>query len=262
MGLTLAKPGQHPDSPRMLRRTIASLWFSLLCLPLYAETVVFAAASLKEPLDALAMQQDGVVVSYGGSGTIARQVMQGAPADIVVLANTAWMEALDNNGAIDPKTIKDVASNRLVLISHKDIGEMPLDVNAINIARDGGPIAMGLTDAVPAGVYARSAFETLGLWDDLRGHVAELDSVRGALALVARGQAPLGVVYATDAEASDTVYVASKIPPTAHPTIRYQGAMTSEADIEASAFWELLTGPVGQGAFLDAGFLPALRDAP
>lgn len=260
MGLTLAKPTEAPDSSRMMGRIFALLWLCLAGLPVRADTIVFAAASLKEPLDALAAAHDDVVISYGGSGTMARQVMQGAPADIVLLANTAWMDVLSENGAIDPATIADLASNRLVMIGGLGAPDVPLDQKALGAALAEGPIALGLTDAVPAGIYAKSALENLDLWEQIAGNVAEVDNVRAALALVARGQAPLGIVYATDAQASDAVRIVADIPPSAHAVIRYQAAMTQGADPAASSFWDLLTGPEGQKAFANAGFLPAVRD--
>ncbi len=221
-----------------------------------AEVVVFAAASLKQPLDALAAEFGDVVVSYGGSGTLARQISLGAPADVVLLANVTWMDFLVDGGHVAGAV--DVASNRLVLIGPSSMDEVDLTVPGIDAALAGGRIAVGLTRAVPAGIYAKAALASLGLWDAYVDQLAEVDNVRAALALVARGQAPLGIVYETDARVSDQVRVVARFPEGTHPPIRYLAAQTTDAVPEAGGFLTLVLGEAGQAAFADAGFLPAV----
>ena len=237
---------------------------TLLCLSIAplarAEVVVFAAASLKEPLDALAGEFGDVVVSYGGSGTLARQVSMGAPVDVVLLANPEWMDVLVDGGHVRPEAF-DIASNALVLIGPADMADVPLTSEGIGAALNGDRMALGLTNAVPAGIYAKAALVSLGLWDGVADQLAEVDNVRSALALVARGQAPLGVVYATDARVSDAVRIVARFPADSHPPIRYLAALTPTADAKAADFLAFLTGPTGQGALAQAGFLPPAKAA-
>ncbi len=240
----------------MLIRAFSLAVCCLVSGPARAEVVVFAAASLKEPLDALAVEFGDVVVSYGGSGTMARQVALGASADLVVLANVDWMNVLVDGGHVRPDSIGDVASNDLVMIGAANMADVVLDIAGIGAALGDGRIAAGLTEAVPAGIYAKQALISLGLWEDMADRLAEVDNVRAALALVARGQAPLGIVYATDARVSDGVRVVATFPGGSHQPIRYVAALTRGAVPEAAAFLAFLHGPAGRAAFAGAGFLP------
>ena len=239
-----------------------------LCMSLWVpaaqarDLIVFAAASLKGPLDEIAAEHGGVRVSYAGSGTLARQVAQGAPADVVLLANTAWMDVLVSDGAVQDPVI--VLGNRLVLVGRHG-GPVPLTAEGMTKALDGGRIAMGFTASVPAGIYGKAAFETLGVWDAIAPLVVEMDSVRAALTLVARGEVPLGVVYASDAQVVPELSVVARFPPESHPLITYAGAVTtSSVHPEAAAFLEALRAPVAQAVFAAAGFcgLPATCAAP
>lgn len=236
------------------------MMLTVLCLcsaPLArAEVVVFSAASLKEPLDALAAEFGDVTVSYGGSGTMARQVSLGAPADVVLLANVDWMDFLLTDGHVRPDSVTDFASNALVLIGPAGMADVPLSADGLKTALNGGRIATGLTEAVPAGIYAKAALVSLGLWDGFADQLAEVDNVRSALALVARGQAPLGIVYASDARVSDAVGIVARFPTQSHPPIRYLGALTPDASDQAAAFLDMVSGPAGQAALAAAGFLP------
>ena len=228
---------------------VVSFCLAILAGPVFAQPlVVFAAASLKEPIDMLAAQMGDVVVSYGGSGTLARQVQQGAPADVILLANAAWMDAVPQ-----ARDVADFASNSLVLIGAARAADV--DLAALPAALGAGRLAMGYTEAVPAGIYAREALQNLGLWEAIAPRVAQVDSVRAALILVARGEAPFGVVYATDARASDAVRVVAAFPQESHAPIRYLGAVLSERP-EAQAFWQALRGEQGQGILADLGYLP------
>lgn len=192
-------------------------------------TRVFAAASLQGPLDDIAEAwADDVVVSYGGSGAIARQVSQGAPADVVILANTAWSDWLADNGHA-PHGAHGLLSNTLVVIAPAGARPLPDTHPDTILARlDNGRLAMGQHQSVPAGIYAQAWLTTIGAWDILRAHLAETENVRAALALVARGETPLGIVYASDAAATEAVSVVYEIPAGAHPPILYPGlALTS-----------------------------------
>lgn len=221
---------------------------ALIAAPVAADpVVVFAAASLKGPLDRL---ESDIVVSYGGSGALARQIQQGAPADVVLLANDAWMQDLiDANAVTD---VADFASNTLVVIGPSDAPD--LDLAKLPITLGDGKLAMGFTQAVPAGIYGRAALENLDLWNAVAGNVVELDNVRAALSLVARGEAALGITYATDALITDAVRVVARFDPADHPPIRYRGGLVSN-DADAVAFWALLQGEAGQAALSAAGFI-------
>ncbi|SFR32774.1 molybdate transport system substrate-binding protein [Yoonia tamlensis] len=221
-----------------------------------AQVVVFASASLKEPVDRIAAQFPDVVVSYGASSTLARQISQGAPADIVLLAHVDWMDYLRSGGFVQPQTIADFASNQLVMIGGAGSDEIALTQPAITAALGQGRIATGITAAVPAGIYAKEALIHLGLWDHFVADLAEVDNVRAALVLVARGQAPLGIVYATDAQATDAVQVVAVFPADSHAPIRYTGALTAHADAGAADFLTYLNGPQGRRILQEAGFLP------
>ncbi len=244
-----------------LRAFLLGLTMTLAAPFARAEVLVFSAASLKEPLDQIASRFEGVVVSYGGSGTLARQVSLGAPADVVLLANVDWMDYLAAQGAIEPESLSDFASNRLVLMAKQGHPLVVLDQTGIVDALDDGRLAVGLTNAVPAGIYAKAALQSLGLWDAVQDRLAEVDNVRAALALVARGQTPLGIVYRTDLRASPDVTEVAVFPAQSHPPIRYVGAVVNNASGEARAFWDYVRGPEGQAILTQAGFLPAAGPA-
>lgn len=238
-----------------LRAIILSFGFLFATLPARAEVLVFAAASLKEPLDRIAQEFGDVTVSYGGSGTLARQISLGAPADIVLLANTDWMDFLVEGANVNAASVAAFASNSLVLIGPAGQGPIALEAEAILDILGDGRIAMGLTMAVPAGIYGKAGLQSLGVWALLQDRLAEVDSVRAALALVARGQTPLGIVYQTDLRVSDAVSQIAVFPTDSHPPIRYVGATVSGADPEAAAFWAFLRSAEGREIFAAAGFL-------
>ena len=224
--------------------------------------VVFAAASLKTALDQIiagwhARGGARVVVSYAGSSALARQIEQGAPADIFISASTQWMDAVEKNQAIQPATGRDLLTNRLVLIAHgTQARHIGLDGN-LNLAGLLGRqrLAMALVDSVPAGIYGKAALTSLGLWEQVAPKVAQTDNVRAALALVARGEAPLGIVYATDAAASDNVTVVATFPATSHPTITYPVALTTASrNSGARAVLDHLVSATARTMFERAGF--------
>ncbi|WP_299043028.1 molybdate ABC transporter substrate-binding protein [uncultured Tateyamaria sp.] len=211
---------------------------------------VFAAASLQGPLDAVANSWDSpVVISYGGSGAMARQVSQGAPADVVILANMAWADWLAATGRV-PGTPRPLLSNTLVIIEKTGARALP-DARAGTLLNrlDGRRLAMGQHMSVPAGIYAKAWLDRVGTWDSLRPHLAETENVRAALALVARGEAPLGIVYASDAAASDQVDVVYSVPADSHPPILYPGLALTPA---GAAFLDHVTARIDR--FVAAGF--------
>ncbi|WP_299946759.1 molybdate ABC transporter substrate-binding protein [uncultured Ruegeria sp.] len=234
---------------------------ALIATPVRAEGVlVFAAASLKTALDAIAPgfeQETGhkVTVSYAASSVLARQIQVGAPADLFISANQDWMDVLQSEGLIDTASRVDLMSNGLVLIGAPDAESAEIEVGFDLITRlDGGYLAMALVDAVPAGIYGKAALQGLGLWNDVQGQIAQTDNVRAALALVATGAAPLGIVYRSDAIAEDRVGVVGTIPPELYPTIVYPAAVTTAAGPDARAFLKYLQGDAAKSEFLRQGF--------
>ena len=236
----------------------ALLAAALLSVPVLARgqaapLTIFAAASLKPALDEIATGWDGpLALSYGSSGALARQVASGAPADVVLLAATDWMDWLAGQGAIagGPVTI---ATNRLVLAGAPGGADVPLEADAI-LARLGasGRIAMGEPMSVPAGRYAQEALEQLGLWDALAPRMLYAEDVRAALAYVVRGDVPLGLVYGSDLVGTEAS-VAAEIPAEAHDPISYPGAVVAGAATGAQAFLDHVAG--ARDVFARHGFL-------
>lgn len=214
---------------------------------------VFAAASLRGVLEDVAESYDSTLsLSFGGSGTMARQVAAGAPADLVILANTDWMDWLVDQGLVASDATQAIAGNTLVLIGPS--GTPPTaDPLTLPVQLGTARLAMGQRDAVPAGIYARQWLQAAGLWDRLQAQLAETDNVRAALALVARADAPLGIVYASDAAAEPRVDVVYAIPTDTHDPISYPAAALSPA---GAAFLAHLMSPATQSRFAAHGFAP------
>lgn len=241
----------------MIRPALLS---ALLATPATAEDVtVFAAASLKNALDEVAaqfMQETGhdVTISYAGSNTLAKQIIAGAPADLFISASKEWMDLVEDAGLVEKRA--DLLGNRLVLIEHGAAQPVQIsrDTDLAGLL-DGGKLAMALVDSVPAGQYGKAALEHLGLWDEVRADVAQTDNVRAALALVATGEAPLGIVYATDAAAEDGVTMVAEFPSGSHPPITYPAALLTGASDDADqAFHDALSGSAAAAAFERHGF--------
>ena len=226
-----------------------------------AETIIFGAASLQEPLEHfVAHHTEGeIVVSYAGSGTIARQVQFGAPAEIVVLANVDWMETLADGGFVDPETITDVATNRLVLAGGSGAGPVDMTAEGLSAALGDGRLAMGFVDAVPVGQYGRAALASLDLWAGVSTRLAEAENARAVTALLARGEVPLGIVYQTDVMLVPELAQVAIFPPDSHPPIRYVAALTRDADADTHAVFDQLIGAIGRDAFAANGFLPPVE---
>lgn len=254
----------------LIRRVAAILLFCGAAGPVTADDteglVVFAAASTAEAVTAFAAafsEKSGidVVVSTASSAALARQIDYGAPADIYLSANTAWVDFLSERDLVAPGSALVVAANSLVLITPaRDVAEQGADWTRtlFNALGEDGRLALGDPAHVPAGVYAREALETAGVWQELEHRTARTADVRGALILVARGEAPVGLVYATDALISEDVRVADVVPGDLHAPIVYVAAEVTGGNHEAAAlFLAMLAGPLGTAVFSDAGFLPA-----
>lgn len=232
------------------------------------ETVtVFAAASLTDALEKLARQYNEstetreakIRFSFAASSTLARQIEAGAPADIFISANDEWMDYLVAKNLIATATRVSPVGNALVMIAPADSPLGPLeidrrlDIGAL-IAPD-ARIVTGDPTNVPVGMYAKSAFEKLGLWTSVEPLIARVDNVRAALALVERGEAPLGIVYATDARASERVKVVETFPPDSYPPIRYPFAIVAGRDTPAVRhFFQHLTSGSAAAVYESLGF--------
>lgn len=217
---------------------------------------VFAAASLRGALDELVQQFEAqVVIAYGGSSAIARQVSQGAPADLVILANSDWDNWLSKQNISTNSLVPALLTNTLILIGNANQTAFSQRPNAKDIVNglNGGRLAMGQRDGVPAGQYAKAWLEFHGMWTDLEPHLAETQNVRIALAMVHRGEAPLGVVYASDVQASDAIKVLWEIDPNTHPAIHYPARALTPKGSELLNF---LKTPDAQRVFTEFGFIP------
>ncbi|MDQ2067046.1 molybdate ABC transporter substrate-binding protein [Xinfangfangia sp. CPCC 101601] len=226
------------------------------------EVVVFAAASMKTALDQVAsdfQEQTGhqVVISYAGSNALAKQIIEGAPADIFVSAAVNWMDEVEKAGLVAEDSRKDMFSNTLVLVAHGDAAPVEIgpDFDLKGLLA-GGKLSMALVDAVPAGQYGKASLESLGVWAAVEPSVAQADNVRAALALVATGEAPYGIVYATDAVAEPGVKVVGTFPAESHKPIIYPGALlTGAQDAADKAFYEAITSDAGDAIFASQGFV-------
>lgn len=201
------------------------------------DITIFAAASLKTALDQIGAEWektsgDKVILSYAGSSQLARQIQAGAPADIFISAAENWMDALEASGDIDKATRTDLLGNTLVLIGSKNAP--PTTIADLPGTLQGGKLAMAMVDSVPAGQYGKEALSHLGLWDQLEPEVAQSDNVRSTLALVATGEAPYGITYATDAAAEPLVRVLETFPSDSHKPIIYPAAILTAARSDAA----------------------------
>jgi molybdate transport system substrate-binding protein len=245
-------------------RRLAALVFSLaLVTPAHAaEVTVYAAASLKESLDAVAKAfeartKNHVVVSYGASNAMARQIESGAPADIFISADTDWVDYLSGRDLVAPGSRRNLLANALVLIAPlKSATRLRLEPRAdIAGALGDRRIALGNPDSVPAGKYAKAAFTALGLWKGLEGKIAAAENVRAALAFVAREETPLGVVYRTDALAEPMVRIVDMFPAGTHRPIVYPMVVLKRATRpSAGAFADFLASPEARAIFSRFGF--------
>lgn len=252
----------------MFRRLAPVLIAALTALPpapsAGGEVLVFAAASLKNALDEIATGFHAdtgheAVISVAGSSVLARQIQLGAPADLFITAHPAWMDVLAQDGRIAPGTRRDLLGNQLVLVGSDPV-RAPVTLGPgldLTGLLKGGRLAMALVDAVPAGIYGKAALQSLGLWDSIAPHVAQTDNVRAALALVASGAAPLGIVYASDARAEPRVRVLATFPADSHPPIRYVLAqMAGRQSAASDALHRYLLSAAATEVFETQGFAP------
>jgi len=218
---------------------------------------VFAAASLKNALDEIAASAPvKPVIAYGASSALAKQIENGAPADIFISADIDWMDYIEKKGLIARGTRRNLLGNRLVLIApaKEPVTVQPSFGFPVAKALGNGRIALADPQSVPAGRYAKAAFEKLGVWDQLAGHVAASENVRAALLLVARGETPLGVVYQTDANEEPRVMVAGVFPADSHPPIIYPIAALKSAKAAAVPFLDFLSNAQSRRIFEKHGF--------
>jgi molybdate transport system substrate-binding protein len=228
---------------------------------------VFAAASMKNALDdvdAAYTQRTGVKVtaSYAASSVLARQIDQGAPADIFLSADTDWMDYATRQKTINPETRTNLLGNSIVLIAPKDSSVDEVSITAgFDLAKLAGQgrIATGDVSSVPVGKYAKAALEKLGAWDAAAPKFAMAESVRAALTLVARGEAVLGIVYATDARVEPGVKVVGTFPPDSHPPIIYPVAATASASSSSANYLAFLHSQAAKTIFEKYGFIFLVR---
>jgi molybdate transport system substrate-binding protein len=242
---------------------LASVLAVTLATPVVAEdVVVFAAASLKNALDAVAADfqtatGNTVTISYAGSNQLAKQIIEGAPADIFISAAVNWMDEVEKAGLVVPDSRSDLLGNTLVLIAHgKDAAPVVIGPGFDLAALLGdGKLAMAMIDSVPAGQYGKESLESLGVWAGVERSVAQSENVRAALALVSTGEAPYGIVYASDAVADENVTVVGTFPADSHKPIVYPVAlMTGAADAADKAFLEALSADAADAKFAEQGF--------
>jgi molybdate transport system substrate-binding protein len=223
---------------------------------------VFAAASMKNALDDVdkaytAKTGAKIVASYAASSALAKQIEQGAPADVFVSADTAWMDYVKDKKAINEPTRVNLLGNSIVLIAPKDskIDKVTIDqgFDLAKLAGD-GKVAVGDVKAVPAGKYAKAALEKLGAWTAAEPKMAMAENVRAALALVARNEAVLGIVYSTDAKIEPGVKIVGTFPATSHPPIIYPVAATSTAHKGTDDYLAFLRSSEAKAIFEKYGF--------
>jgi len=244
----------------MKKLVFAAMAVSLMAKGAFAADVtVFAAASLKGALDEIgaaykAKSGNGIVANYGSSATLAKQIEAAAPADIFISADELWMDELASKQLIKADTRHDIAGNTLVLIKAKD-AKIDVKLEAIADALGDGKLALADIKSVPAGKYAKAALDTLSEWAVLEPHVVMQDNVRSALALVAKGEAKLGVVYGSDVLAEPKVEVAATFPETSHAPILYPAAVVATStNADAKSFVEFLQSAEAQAILKKDGF--------
>lgn len=227
-----------------------------------AETTVFAAASTTNAMNDIiaaykAKTGKSVVGSYASSSTLAKQIDQGAPAQVYLSANTKWMAYLADHGRLEDGSAIDLLGNGLVMIAPKESAKPMTIEKDMDLAGMLGEdrLSVGDPDHVPAGMYAKKALTTLGLWDSVEPKLARASDVRAALALVERGEAPLGIVYSTDAAISKDVVVVGKFPQSSYKKIVYPAALVKGADDDAKAFFKFMTSEDALKIFAKYGFV-------
>ncbi|EJG0982140.1 molybdate ABC transporter substrate-binding protein [Vibrio parahaemolyticus] len=222
---------------------------------------VYAASSMTNAIDEIAQdfkEKYDVTVTpvYGGSSSIARQIINGAPADVFISANTKWMDYLVDEGVIDSDNVTNLVRNSLVLIAPQSSSLAVFnfaDANAWEAALNGSRLALGNPTSVPAGMYAKESLTTLGVWKEIQTKVAPAKNVRLALALVERGEAPLGVVYKTDALLTSKVKIVGEFASDTHAAIVYPAAVVNDST-ESRQFFQYLKSEDAKRVFAHYGF--------
>ena len=246
-----------------LKALILSTALALPAISHAADITVFAASSLKTALDVIAAdweQQTGhhVVISYDSSAKLAKQIEQGAPADVFISASTQWMDTLADANLIKPESRKTILGNTLILVAADKTAPPVTIAQGFDLAAlvGDGKLAMGMVDSVPAGQYGKEALTTLGAWDAVEPKVAQTENVRAALKLVESGEAVYGIVYASDAVGDDKVAVVGTFPQDCHKPIVYPSAvMTTSTAPEAQAFLDDLFSDAAVSIFTAQGFI-------
>ena len=241
-----------------------ALAFIMLCASANASEnpiTVFAAASLTNALQDIGNTYEAkngtkIVFSFAASSLLAKQIAYGGGADVFLSADSEWMDYLDKKGLLAPGTRHDLLGNRLVLIAPLTRrGELKIEKGfPLAAAVGSGRLALADPDSVPAGKYARAALISLGVWDNLSGRLAPAENVRMALAYVARGETPFGIVYETDARIEPKVRIAGWFPENSHPAILYPVALTKDAKPDANLFLAYLEGAAARAVFERYGF--------
>jgi molybdate transport system substrate-binding protein len=257
----------------MKRRALLGLALAIAFAPATAFAqdglVIFAAASLKNALDDVAAGwkdsgKPSPKISYAASSALAKQLEQGAPADLFISADLDWMDYVEKKDLIQKDTRVNLLGNKIVLIAPRD-SKVTVDVKQgfdLSKALAGGKLAMANVDSVPAGKYGKAALEKLGAWDGVKGSIAQAENVRAALLLVARGEANLGIVYSTDAAAEPNVKIVGTFPADSHPPIIYPAALTKGTKSpDAKAFLDLLKSNKARPAFEKQGFEVLVKSA-
>ena len=245
-----------------MRLTLSTLALILSAQAALADVTVFAAASLKTALDQIvadwtAQTGTAVTLSYGGTPALAKQIAEGAPADVFLSASTAWMDDLQDKALIKEASRRDLLGNSLIMVATGKAEPVTIDATLdLTGLLEGGRLSMALVGSVPAGQYGKEALESLGLWAAVEPSIVQSENVRAALHLVALGEAPLGIVYASDAIAEPGVTVIGTFPEDSHAPIVYPGALTATASAEAAAFLDHLSDPAARAVFQANGFLP------
>jgi molybdate transport system substrate-binding protein len=245
MLVSLALPGQAADAPQR-------------------DALVLAASSLTDALNMIATEYtretgQHVKLSFAASSALARQIEAGAPADMFFSADTDWMDYLQSRDLIEPHSRHTIVSNRLVLIAPA-ASPVALKIEPgfplAGALGSGGHLATGDPDSVPVGRYAKAALMNLRVWDKVERHIVRAENVRAALELVARSEAPLGIVYRTDALIETRVRIVGEFPADSHPPIVYPAALTRTAVPAAGRFLEFLQSKAARETFQRFGFGP------
>lgn len=248
-----------------MRAGLAAAAIALIAAPAalaQEKLTVFAAASLKNALDAVntaceAEVGEKATISYAASSALAKQIESGAPADVFLSADLDWMKYLSDKKLTKPDTEVRLLGNEIVLVAPEDSAIQATISQGFDLASlvGDGKLAMANVDSVPAGKYGKAALQKLGAWDGVSGRIAQAENVRAALALVSSGEAPLGIVYKTDAASDPKVKVVGTFPADSHPPIIYPVAQTAESqDAETPKFLKCLQSAKAKSLFEEQGF--------